>query len=590
MAEILSRQYQYQSVFSLPRPATQILPQASRGSVPPIMDVLISAESIKEAIKSIDSTSASGPDGITPQILKDYSDELVDPLSLLYRWSINTGSQLDNINLAYIAPVFKSGTKSEPANYRPVALTNHITKILERLIKTTIVNHLIEHQLYNESQHGFRPQRSTTTNLLEYYESILLQLQFNRAVDSIYLDFSKAFDKCDHNIILRKLSTLGIQGELHHWIEGFLRKRKQCVVVKGHKSSEVWATSGVPQGSVIGPVLFLVLMYDISLGINEAILSSFADDTKVWRGVSNLEDEATLQNDLDAIYSWAMENNMVFNSDKFQAIRFHEATSIHLYRSTDGTHIKQQQIVKDLGLHISDDLSFDHHIEIVIKRGNQMAGWILRVFRGRSRNLLLPLLKRLIIPRVEYCSIIWSPRSRVLCSRIESVQKNFTSKIDFGERRPDYWERLSELKLYSLERRRERYMVIYVWKVIHALYPNPGIGLNKEFMAQHRLHPNSGIGYISFNDRLGYEVGHPTGNVPTLDRLSILTRWCEIFNEIPHQLRRTLGDNEAPSLTKFKKALDSWLEQVPDQPTIPGRWRAAISNSIVHQRHYVQHQ
>ena len=124
--------------------------------------------------------------------------------------------------------------------------------------------YLTRQQLYSETQHGFRKSRSTQTNLIEYYESILYQLETNTAVDSIYLDFSKAFDKCDHGIILDKLTALGISGKLNRWIEDFLRNRKQIVVVEGCKSEAVNVSSGVPQGSVLGPLLFLILMYDIT--------------------------------------------------------------------------------------------------------------------------------------------------------------------------------------------------------------------------------------------------------------------------------------------------------------------------------------
>ena len=183
--------------------------------------------------------------------------------------------------------------------------------------------YLSRNQLYNETQHGFRKNRSTQTNLIEYYESLLHQLECNQVVDSIYLDFSKAFDKCDHGIILDKLSALGIAGKLLRWIEDFLRNRQQMVVIKGHKSDPVQVTSGVPQGSVLGPLLFLVLIYDITEGITTSILTSFADDTKVWKGISADFDTQQLQNDLVTIYSEAVANNMQFNDKKFQAIRFH---------------------------------------------------------------------------------------------------------------------------------------------------------------------------------------------------------------------------------------------------------------------------
>ena len=286
--------------------------------------------------------------------------------------------------MAYITPIFKGGDKSEPSNYRPVALTNHITKIYERIIKKHLVHHLSSNQLYNETQHGFRNSRSTLTNLIEYYESILLQLENNQAVDSIYLDFSKAFDKCDHGVILHKLHILGIRGKIHAWIEGFLRNRKQCVVIEGCSSTKVWSTSGVPQGSVLGPLLFLILMYDISKGITYAIISSFADDTKAWMGISTLRDSVRLQIDLDQIYNWAKFNNMEFNGKKFQAIRFFYLLAAPEYADTLGNIIQQVDSVKDLGITISNDLTFDKHIRIKAKRGNKMAGWILEFSKAEK--------------------------------------------------------------------------------------------------------------------------------------------------------------------------------------------------------------
>ena len=273
----------------------------------------------------------------------------------------------DDINLAFITPIFKGGDKSEPANYRPVALTNHMTKAFEKVVKQEIVFHLVAHQFLNKTQHGFTTGRSTLTNLVEYYESILLLLENHQYVDSIYLDYSKAFDKCDHDIILKKLDSLGIRGKLNDWISGFLKRRQQIVVVQGSKSSPVWCVSGVPQGSVLGPLLFLILMLDITLSIQHSILSSFADDTKIWKAINNQSAVNLLQEDLDRVYVWAEQNNMTFNSKKFQAVRFAEILSHPVYNSDVGLPMEETDLVKDLGIYISSDMHFDQHVRTIAK-------------------------------------------------------------------------------------------------------------------------------------------------------------------------------------------------------------------------------
>ena len=162
-----------------------------------------------------------------------------------------------------------------------MALTNHLTKIFERVLRKSINDYLDANNLMNPSQHGFRSGRSTITQLLNYYESIMDILIQGDSVDSIYLDFLKAFDKVDHNILLAKLSNLGIGGKIHTWISTFLKNRQQAVRVDGHLSEKVWVKSGVPQGSVLGPLLFLIMMLDITDKIKHSKLSSFADDIRL---------------------------------------------------------------------------------------------------------------------------------------------------------------------------------------------------------------------------------------------------------------------------------------------------------------------
>ena len=584
MAEILSKQYE--SVFTAPQngPRQFNFPVNSE-----LSDIDFSPSDIVNAIKSISPTSAPGPDGITPKFLKDYADELAEPLCILWRMSLDSGDNPDGTHLAFITALFKSGDKSEPANYRPVALTNHITKIFERIIKNELVLYLTTHQLYNESQHGFRKARSTQTNLIEYYESIIHQLETNRAVDSIYLDFSKAFDKCDHGIILDKLSALGIKGKLYNWLEDFLRNRQQIVVIDGFKSKAVKVTSGVPQGSVLGPILFLILMYDISSGITSSILSSFADDTKIWKAVNSINCDNQLQNDLNNIYNWAIQNNMEFNDKKFQAIRFYMTMVTDNYTDSAGAYVQFVDNVKDLGITISDDLSFDDHINKITGKGRQMAGWILRVFTSRALFLMKILLKQLVLPRIEYCCVLWSPRTQDLIQQLESVQRYFTKRVHFKDGgQPDYWERLKLMKIFSVERRRERYIILYTWKVLHNIYPNPGLKLTVMFPTAHDQHPANGLQIQQYNERSGIIICHiDSHTLPSqLKARSVLNKCCELFNCLPSKLRCPTPPDSLPDPARFKALLDKWLASIPDQPTIPGRFRPAITNSILHQKDY----
>ena len=204
MAELLSNQYK--SVLTTPTARKEF---NSKPDHEFLDDFNIKSKSMRNAILSIDTWSAAGPDGITPLFLKQYVDELIQALCALWRKTLDTGIMPDDINQAFITPIFKGGDKGLAKNYRPVALTSHITKAFEKVLKNEMVIYLAANDYFNNTQHGFPSGRSTLTNLIEYYESIVLLLQYHRSVDSIYLDYSKAFDKCDHNIILDKLENLG---------------------------------------------------------------------------------------------------------------------------------------------------------------------------------------------------------------------------------------------------------------------------------------------------------------------------------------------------------------------------------------------
>ena len=259
-----------------------------------------------------------------------------------------------------------------------MALTSHLIKIFEKVVRNELVDFIEGNSMMNPNQHGFRKGHSCLSQLLQHQDRLTNLLEEGWNVDVIYLDFSKAFDKLDIQITLQKLHSMGIVGLLFHWIQAFLTDRKQCVSVNGEKSAMVPVRSGVPQGSVIGPLMFLILLQDIDKETEFAHVSSFADDTRVLSAVRDAQDVINLQDDLNKIFEWAEINNATFNPEKFECLRYglnenlKQTTS---YLSSSGTTIPSNETVRDLGITLSHDATFSQHIGNVVSSTNMKCGW-----------------------------------------------------------------------------------------------------------------------------------------------------------------------------------------------------------------------
>ena len=476
--------------------------------------------------------------------------------------------------LAMICPIHKGGSRAEPKQFRPVALTSHIIKVFERVVRQALVKYLEEHSYMAPGQHGFRAMRSTLTQLLTHYEEILEDLNSGDqcGVDTIYLDFSKAFDKVDHGVLLHKLRDLGVKGKVGVWLDAFLRSRYQFVSVNGVKSDKSLVISGVPQGTVLGPILFLVLIADISEGTSSSTrFRSFADDTRGSRAVRSTADLLTLQQDLQVVYDWAERVNMAFNSDKFEAARYWPYKDLaglkqeSSYFNPAGEIIEEKENIKDLGVYLSTDLTFSYHIDVTILSCTKLCGWALRSFRSRSRMVMITIWKSLVQSRLDYCSQLWSPWSAAEINRLEDIQRHFTSKIN-GMQGQNYWERMKTLRMYSQERRRERYMIIFIWKIANGLVS----GYNLDFTAGGRR----GV-LCSVKDT---NQTAPS-SVRNARNSCLSVRGAKLFNTMPIEIR-SLQDTK---VAHFKTLLDNFLQTIPDQPTISSQGRAAATNSLLDQ-------
>ena len=389
-AELL--QEQYLSVFSDPG---QVVVEDAVGSIsfagPTLSDIEFNPSSIEAALKLLDPFSAGPPGDIPSCILNRCRSALSYPLFLLWRDSFNRGVIPSCLKRQFITPIFKKGSRSEVGNYRPVSLTSNIIKCFERVVRAGLITHFETSGILNDSQHGFRRNRSCLTQLIEHLDRVLRAVSDGDEVDVIYLDYQKAFDKVDHRVLVSKLEKYGVSGKLLEWIRNFLQDRVQAVTVDQVFSDFKEVLSGVPQGSVLGPVLFLVYVIDLESSLKFSDALTFADDTKIIKVIRGILDHANLQEDLCNVVDWSVLNNMTLHDDKFELVRYSPRSNILMrelpftagylsYETPSGVCLTSSPVVKDLGVLLSEDGSWKPQIEKVSASASRVANWIL----GRS--------------------------------------------------------------------------------------------------------------------------------------------------------------------------------------------------------------
>ena len=436
-----------------------------------IQSEVFSRENISKKLKKLKPFSAAGPDNLKPIIYKELADELSIPLCTIFQKSYDTGVVPKQWRQANVTPIFKKGKKSESSNYRPVSLTCVAGKVMESLLKDVIVEHLNENNLIFSSQHGFVKNRSCLTNLLEYLETLQDLVDKGNCVDVAYLDFSKAFDKVPHKRLNVILEAHGITGKLKEWIVSWLSDRQQRVVLNGETSRWLPVTSGVPQGSVLGPILFIIFINTFDLDISEEvnILSKFADDAKVGRIVNNLEDAEKMQQVLVRLMEWADTWQMNFNLGKCQILHFGRDRQDTIYTlggyPPAGCILTDPGCERDIGVIISTDMKPSIQCITAAKKANQTLGRMAKAFSYRDKKVWLKLYTVYVRPLLEYAVQAWYPWMAKDIKVLEDIQKRAV-RMTSGLKGNCYEEKLKEAGLYSLEERRKRGDAIQVWKIL----------------------------------------------------------------------------------------------------------------------------
>ena len=432
----------------------------------PLREIIITEEIVRKKIKNLNPNKSPGPDGLHPRVISEIEKEISPHLSRIYILSLEQRKVVKDWKLQNIAPIFKKGSKNEPGNYRPISLTSVPGKMLESIIVDNMVDHLEVNNLILDSQHGFRGGRSCLTNLLDFFHNMFSLYDKSRAIDILYLDFQKAFDKVPHKRLMAKVRGLGFVDEVGDWIEDWISDRKQRVVINGTSSNWMPVTSGVPQGSVLGPLLFIIYINDLGLGLVSKI-SKFADDTKLGTRADNEGAIKQLQKDLEKIGEWSEKWQMPFNLDKCKVMHIgHKNISCNY--NLLGKEIESCQQEKDLGVIITHDLQFSKQCIEVEKKAQKLLGYIKRQFRSRKKENIVTLYNALIRPHLEYCVQFWSPSQRKDIERLEAVQARATKLIP-SIRHLGYERRLEHLNMYSLEKRRLRGQLIETFKILKGI-------------------------------------------------------------------------------------------------------------------------
>ena len=433
-------------------------------------NVVVSESEILGTLKKLDKYKGAGPDGIPPYFLTACADELCVPLCLIFNKSLRSGCFPTRWKTAHVIPIHKSDDKTVCENYRPISILSSVAKLFESIIYEHIYNHV--KGVLSVNQHGFIRGRSTVSNLLEYKTYLCDAFSIGGQVDAIYTDFSKAFDKVDHVLLCQRMASHGIHGNLLRWICSYLSNRSQLVAVGGFVSVPVAVTSGVPQGSHLGPLMFIIFINNLVSKLSCSALL-YADDLKLFHRITGIESCIALQLDLDTLTSWCKVNRMSLNVKKCCVISFTKRFNKTIYNySLDSVDLRRESIVKDLGVVFDDQLSFRSHYSHILSRGSQLLGFILRSTKEfKNPDSITNLYVGLVRSVLEYACPIWSPYYQIHIDSIEGVQKRFlrvlARRCGLGRTLSAYEQRLSFFKLMSLEYRRKRYDIIYLHKIIH---------------------------------------------------------------------------------------------------------------------------
>jgi len=446
------------------------LPDLGQSPHPTMPDIVFSTQGVAKVLLNLKPHKAAGPDDVAARYLKETAPIIAPALQIIFSQSYKSGETPMDWKKANVCPVFKKGERYQASNYRPVSLTCIASKVMEHCIVSNILDHMEHNSIFYHLQHGFRRNLSTETQLISFVHQLVTDIKDGHQIDAIILDFSKAFDKVCHRLLLHKLEFYGIKGYTNKWISAFLSNRSQQVVVNGECSDPMDVLSGVPQGTVIGPVLFLCYINDLPESVQSEV-RLFADDAIMYRKINTNHDTVALQNDLKLLENWEKLWKMSFNASKCETITFTRkrspATNTYILHDTA---LKCVTSAKYLGITLASNLTWSRHVDATVRKANSALGLVRRNLKVAPKVVKSNAYLCLVRPHLEYGASIWDPHTSGDSARLEAVQRR-AARFCCGR-----WHNLSspsqminELKWMELWRRRRLARLALLYKFTHQL-------------------------------------------------------------------------------------------------------------------------
>jgi len=504
---------------------------------PEIQALDITEPIVRILLEKTNPTKAQGADEIPARILNELATQVAPVLTEIFRRSIETGVVPADWRRANITPIFKKGKKSDPGNYRPVSLTSICSKLLEHIIVKHMMKHLEQNAILKDCQHGFRSKRSCETQLVTFVQEIVDAMPGGGQTDVILMDFSKAFDRVPHQRLLQKLSYYGIRGPVHRWIQHFLVERQQRVLVDGACSEFVDVRSGVPQGSVMGPILFLLYINDLP-DMTDSDVRLFADDAAVYRQIRSEDDAEELQKDLDRLLEWEDRWQMSFHPDKCKVLHITRAKKL---KSTQKYKLRNCQLKEEdsaayLGVEIDKKMTWQPHINNVTQRATRNLNFVRRNVRACSQKAKETAYNSLVRPTLDYCSIVYNPHTDKQIKQVEMVQRRAARFVtNRYHNTSSVTDMLDTLGWETLAERRAKLSVTFMYKIIHGYVAIPMVSY-----------------FIPLNTVTRGQQAYRYHHIQALTeyhRQSYFVRVIPWWNHLPS------GVVEAPSLEGFKTQL-----------------------------------